>query len=353
MTDATGAPATASAAYTIVPPLPAPAGLEAHALRTHMLVRWGDVPVPASAPSATPDCPCPLYLLRWRVADTDAWTTRLQPVTRDSRPGDGYELLTDMTEGTTYELTVAALRDAIERETPAALTWSPTVTETTIAPATRVRAVATHDTITVTWDPQPAASYFSIGLRRVGGGVSQRFTPDGATPHQVVFRHLPPKEQYTVRLGVPAGYQSPVTEVTVSTTAPPAAWTPLPRGPQNLRTAVTHNSVTVNWDAPYAGANDVYTVSLFRAGEEVWFTIVSGNEGTSHVFTGMVPSTRYRVKVTHAGIVMDDAEVSVTTLATPTAAQSTGPVETCYAPMPIALPEILICQPAVARSLYR
>ena len=319
VTDASGASATAGAAYTIVPPLPAPAGLEAHALRTHMLVRWGDVPVPASAPSATPDCPCPLYLLRWRVADTDAWTTRLQPVTRDSRPGDGYELLTDMTEGTTYELTVAALRDAIERETPAALTWSPTVTETTIAPATRVRAVATHDTITVTWDPQPAASYFSIGLRRVGGGVSQRFTPDGATPHQVVFRHLPPKEQYTVRLGVPAGYQSPVTEVTVSTTAPPAAWTPLARGPRNLRTAVTHESVTVAWDAPYAGADDVYTVELTsREAQGAAEATVSGGV-TTHTFTGLAPATRYGIEVTHSDRVSEPVEVAVRTLERPAA----------------------------------
>ena len=323
VTDATGAPATASAAYTIVPPLPAPTGLEAHALRTHMLVRWGDVAVPASAPSATADCPCPLYLLRWRVADTDAWTMRLQPVTRDSRPGDGYELLTDMTEGTTYELTVAALRDAIERETPVALAWSPTVTETTIAPATGVRAVATHDTITVSWDPQPAAEFFSVSVRGSDGSAAKTFTPDGDTPHQVVFRHLPPDTEYTVRVAVDGNPQSPVTEITVSTTAAPAEWTPLPRGPQNLRTAVTHNSVTVDWDAPHAGANDHYHVFLFHTGADREPTAADRREHkalygtgiTEHTFTGLAPATTYRVAVRHSDIVSGRVAVAVTTLA--------------------------------------
>ena len=102
VTDATGAPATASAAYTIVPPLPAPTGLGYRALRTHTQVWWDDVTVLATAPSATPDCPCPLYLLRWRAAGTDAWTAVLRPVTPYSRPGNAHGILTGLSEGTTY-----------------------------------------------------------------------------------------------------------------------------------------------------------------------------------------------------------------------------------------------------------
>ena len=352
VTDATGAPATAGAAYTIVEPLSAPTGLSSDALRTVVYVRWGDVAVVATAPSATADCPCPLYLLRWRVAGEDSWMTRLQPVTIHSRPGNAHDLLGDLREGTPHEWAVAALRDAIEQETPAALAWSSTVTATTAAPATGVRATATHDTITVTWDPQPTAKYFSIGLRRAGGGVSQRFTSDGSQPHQVVFRHLPPETEYTVRVGVPAGEQSPITEITVSTTAPPADWTPLPRGPQNLRTAVTHNSVTVTWDAPHAGAHDVYHLTLVPpAGLSQHVTVHGGV--TAHTFTGLHPATSYQVFVRHSDIVVKRVETSVTTAAAPTAAQSTGPVETeCFAPQPISLPEILICEPARTPVLF-
>ena len=352
VTDATGAPATASAAYTIVPPLPAPTGVGYRALRTHTQVWWDDVTVPATAPSATPDCPCPLYLLRWRMADTTTWAAVLRPITPYSRPGNAHGILTGLGEGTTYELAVAALRDAIEQETPNALNWGATVTATTVAPATGVRATATHDAITVTWDPQPSAKYFSIGLRRAGGGVSQRFTPDGSQPHEVVFRHLPPETEYTVRVGVPAGEQSPITEITVSTTAPPADWTPLPRGPQNLRTAVTHNSVTVTWDAPHAGAHDVYHLTLVPpAGLSQHVTVHGGV--TAHTFTGLHPATSYQVFVRHSDIVVKRVETSVTTAAAPTAAQSTRPVETeCFAPQPISLPEILICEPARTPVLF-
>ena len=44
VTDATGATATASAAYTIVPPLPAPTGVTSYPLRTAIALRWDRVP---------------------------------------------------------------------------------------------------------------------------------------------------------------------------------------------------------------------------------------------------------------------------------------------------------------------
>ena len=314
VTDAAGTTVTAGTAYTIVPPLPAPMGLSSDALRTVVYVRWGDVAVVATAPSATADCPCPLYLLRWRVAGEDSWMTRLQPVTIHSRPGNAHDLLGDLREGTPHEWAVAALRDAIEQETPAALAWSSTVTATTAAPATGVRATATHDTVTVTWDPQPAARSFSIAVRGPRGTSSQGFTPDGSTPHQVVFHHLPPSTEYRIQVFVDAGYQSPLTEITMSTTAAPTGWTPLPRGPQSLRTAVTHNSVTVSWDAPHAGAHDVYHVTLVPpAGLTQRVTVHSGV--TAHTFTGLQPATSYQLFVRHSDIVSGRVEVAVTTLA--------------------------------------
>ena len=228
---------------------------------------------------------------------------------------------------------MATLRGAIEQETPTALNWSATATATTVAPPTGVRATATHDTITVTWAPQPAAPYFTVGLRGPDGSTSQTLTADGATPHQVVFRHLPPDTEYTVAVSVPAAYESPRTEITVSTTVAPADWTPLPRGPQNLRTAVTHNSVTVAWDAPYAGALDAYQVWLFHTGadreptaaDRQEYHLVEGAGTTAHTFTGLARATTYMVWVQHPGIVSETAKVAVTT-----AARSTGPALTCF-----------------------
>ena len=196
VTDATGSTATASAAYTIVPPLPAPTGLGYYAERTQLGVWWDRVAAAGPVPTGS-DCPCPLYLVRWRVAGAGTWETALHWDRDAGRSGPGRRFY-DLTEGTAYEWAVATLRGAIEQETPTALNWSATATATTVAPPTGVRATATHDTITVTWAPQPAAPYFTVGLRGPDGSTSQTLTADGATPHQVVFRHLPPDTEYTV-----------------------------------------------------------------------------------------------------------------------------------------------------------
>ena len=328
VTDATGAPATASAAYTIVPPLPAPTGVDYHAQRALVQVLWDRVAAAGPTRTPTSECPCALYLLRWRVADTGSWTTVLHPDGYTSTARAVY-YMDDLREGTTYQVSIAALRDAIEQETLAALNWSAPVTATTVAPPTGVRATATHDTITVTWDPQPAARFFTVGLDGPRGAATETFTPGGTTPYQVVFRHLPPGTEYTVQVGAPSLDRRAVTETTVSTNAAPAGWTPLARGPQNLRTAVTHNSVTVDWEAPYAGAHDVYHVWLHPIGTGQSERALVRAGVTAHTFTGLTPATSYRVSVTHSDIVVERVEASVTTAAAPTAAQSTGPALTC------------------------
>jgi hypothetical protein len=329
--DSAGRTATASAAYTIVPPLPAPTEVRYYAQRTHIWLGWDRVAEAGPVPPRR-DCPCPLYLLRWRPSGTTTWVDVV--VTDRSSPGQttAQYSLDELREGTTYELAVAALRDVIEQQTPAALTWSTTITAATVAPPTGVRATATHDTITVTWDAQAGATRHTIGVTGPHGATSQRFTPDGRTPHQVVFRHLPPNTEYTVDVSVWAADQTPVTEITVSTTAAPSGWTPLARGPQNLRTSVTHDSVAVAWDAPYAGANDVYGVWLFHAGKKVGSTVASGGV-TAHTFSGLEPFTPYEVEVLHADIVYETVSASVRTASAPAQQQRVDPVTGCVEPL--------------------
>ena len=334
VTDATGAPATASAAYTIVPPLPAPTAIYSAAYRTFIGLDWDRVDAAGPVPALGAECPCPLYLLRWRVAGTETWTTGLH-ADRQVHPGQAVagRLLLDLFESTTYELAVATLRDAIEQDTPAALTWSAPVTMHTLAPPTGVRATATHDTVTVTWDPQPGVRVFAVTVWGPHGATTtQQFTPDGSTPHQLVFRDLPPDTEYRVEVRVPAGQDSVWTEITVATSTPPADWTPLPRGPQNLRTSVTHDSVTVDWDAPHTGAGSVYHVNLHPpVGLRQSVAVHSGV--TEHTFTGLAPATTYEVAVIHADIVVKKVETSVTTSAAP-APRATQRSNICIEPFP-------------------
>ena len=331
VTDATGAPATASAAYTIVPPLPAPTGVGIDAMRTAFQAVWDRVPAAGSVPTLAQDCPCPLYLLRWRPSGTTSWTTALYADRGSVSQGGTAYYFEGVLEGSTYQWSIATLRDAIEQQTPTALTWSPPVTAATVTPATGVRATATHDTITVRWDPQPTARSLTVSVDGPNaGGSAQLFASADGIPPEAVFRNLPPDTEYLVTVSVPALDQTPRTEITVRTTVAPSDWTPPPRGPQNLRTAVTHNSVTVNWGAPYTGAHDVYTVSLFHANTEVGYAIAYGGV-TAHTFTGLTPTTTYKVVVTHIDIVRQSAEASVTTAAEPTetARQTISPVPMC------------------------
>ena len=320
VTGANGAQATASAAYTIVPPLPAPAAVYSASNRTFIGLDWDRVDAAGPVPALGAECPCPLYLLRWRVAGTDAWTTDLHP-DRQVHTGQAAagRLLLDLIEGTTYELAVATLRDAIEQDTPAALTWSAPVTMHTLAPPTGVQATATHDTITVTWDPQPGARSFSVSVWGPDGSAFQQFRPDGDAPHQVVFRHLPPETEYTVEVSVPVGYDSPRTEITVSTTAPPEDWTPLPRGPQNVRTSVTYDSITVRWDPPFPEADDYYQIWLHPRTERYGSFSESSQRGsasggvTEYTFRGLGSDSTYEVSVRHSGVVYKEVELTVTT----------------------------------------
>ena len=105
----------------------------------------------------------------------------------------------------TYEVAVAQARHRIERETPGALLWSAPVLITTYSPPptpTWLKATATHDTITVTWDPPPRAARFRMEFRGPYRGSDHEFTTDDGMPDQVVFRHLSPDTGYTIEVFV-------------------------------------------------------------------------------------------------------------------------------------------------------
>ena len=311
VTDAAGTTTTARAAYTIVPPLPPPTGVDGATNHTLYFLAWerGEVGDP--------------YLVRWRrvgpdTRTTDPWVTYLVVVDISEVANGGiFHGLPAFALSSTYEVAVAKARDGIERKTPTALLWSAPVLITTYSPLTGFEASATHDTITVTvnWDPPPWAKGLHMTLRGPHRRGDREFTTDGGIPDQVVFRRLPPDTWYTLYVRVERGPSNadPLSaKIGVKTAAAPAGWRPLPRGPQNLRTTVTHEGVTVDWDAPYPGADDVYTVELAHEGRRVEEAIISGGV-TTHAFTGLAPATPYRVWVTHSDIVSEPVRVGVRT----------------------------------------
>ena len=367
VTDGTGAMATASAAYTIVPPLPAPETAGAIAIFPDRLVLdWYTAETPAGADALV------AFLVRWREMGSAEWTYQFaEPWTGTDIPYRVLAEIEGLREGMPYEVAVAARRHRRSWQTPGALHWTPSRQATTGTTPGNVTVTPTHDTMTVRWDRQPFVTSWEIRLLNLDGSTVTRISTDDADgwgdpasgTHEVTFQHLSPDTGYS--LVVSSGFTDPrlphrFRDGTVRTKAAPVDYTPLPRGPQNLRATSTATSVTVTWDAPFAGATPSYTLYihapdgtlLYEQGvdEPPWrLTFGSPNAAQSY----LTPGTTYRIVVRHRGLVRAEAESTITTMAAPAAAQSTGPVETCFAPMPIALPEILICEPGIARSLYR
>ena len=327
VTDATGAPATASAAYTIVPPLPAPTGLEhVSPYPGSVQTSWSDVPGAAEMTledaEGTPYT-IDAYLVRYRAVGASEWIHVLQERTVD----DVWEVF----DAGIREFSVAALRHPLERLTPAALRWSAAHPYAAVAAPQNVVATATHDTVTVSWDKQPHGEPGVVWLSGAGGGVSEPFPmATSAGRYSITFGDLPPSTTYNVYVD----YQPPerpddYTRTEVTTLAPPPDYEPLPSGPQNLRATATHNSITVSWDPSRPATPLRYSVQVFHAESGIRVDVRDLPEGTTSVtvigtFWRIQPDTLYEVVVFELGIPTVIAEVAVTTQAAP-AAQSTGP----------------------------
>ena len=185
VTDATGAPATASAAYTIVPPLPAPTGLSTGEVNSYQVgLHWDAVDGAGSqSPAVQNDRgrdEFDSYLFRYRDAEAEA-TARyefvgpLQYPFADVRPGPLDALSMPTTTGD-YLGMVAAIRHPIEQETPAALNWSAAVPFGVARAPENIVVQATHDTLEVSWDEQP----YTQGARGGAARGRRAFTSGGA-----------------------------------------------------------------------------------------------------------------------------------------------------------------------------
>ena len=331
VTDANGATATARAAYTIVPPLPAPetAG-EIDVWSNSLWFRWYTADPPRDADALV------AFLVRWREAGSTAWTYRSETPTSNPDIRYGVEpALWGLRDPVAYEAAVAPMRHPLEAETPQALRWTPSLQATTVTYPANVTVSTTHDTVTVRWDRQPSATYWEVGLGNADTSADMRISPSDAAgwgdpasaTHEVTFRHLLPDTEYSLSVGF--GYVSewvPVrdVDVTARTKPAPSGYTPLPRGPQNLRATSTATSITVTWEPPFAGAKQNYRVFLFGPdgsrrydnyiSRPPWtFTFISSAVSGGPPNWRLNPDTTYSIRVVHRGIVRAEEEISIAT----------------------------------------
>ena len=266
------------------------------------------------------------WLVRWRTASApsdEEWAYRWF----ERRPTRGIVIggVGSLSQGTAYAFAFAALRDPIERWTPDALRWSRTLEATTAATPTGVTSVATHDTITVTWDDQPSVD-MNVEIIRADGrgrlrGVAAR-RRDADPPNQLALIDLEPATEYRITLLVGGGGVRPLsTTITATTAAAPVGWQPPARGAQNLRTTATHDTITVTWDAPVPNTRDRWIIYI---GHSSWSTPNNYWISAPLTFTleGLTPATTYSVKVVHADLYGVEVSTTVTTAAAPAQGQS-------------------------------
>ncbi|MCY4617573.1 MAG: fibronectin type III domain-containing protein [Chloroflexi bacterium] len=225
-----------------------------------------------------------------------------------------------------HVLQATAVRSPIELQTPAALVWGQDLRFARPTAAQNVVTVATHDTIVVSWDRQP--------LSRASGIVSLRspdddyltrgFQEDGnAGRQEIAFSHLPPDTEFVLTTYVQGSdHGGPVTNntyasTTIRTQSPPPGWQAPQRVPQNLRASATANSITIDWEPPFAGAEEKYLVQVFETSTGVEIDSRSFHDGTRTWTTGgrywlVVAGFSYRVRVLHRAIPQAEASVIVT-----------------------------------------
>ena len=330
VTDSRGVQREASLDVARARPLPAPTATarvlpNPNAIGFEWLGARGSAPCDAEEP----------FAVRWRRRGATEWSHNLyQSSSHD--PCKVRLPIRGLEEGIAYEASIAALRDSIELNNPEALQWTRAAQGTTVTTPSGVTVNATHNSVTIRWNRQPSAYWYTVSLAGPNGGLSARLARDldgfawGATAsgmHEVVFRHLPPATAFTVYVGIPTTVHEKrlSTKTRVQTKAAPADWTPLPRGAQNVRASATADSITVRWDAPFVGADDSYEVVVYhpRYPSKPLFKWVYRNEFSQG---GLEPGVTYRVIIEHDGVVKAPKEIQVTTIAeTPSKARRTPP----------------------------
>lgn len=195
----------------------------------------------------------------------------------------------------------------------------------------------------VTWDaPADPPLEYRLTWARVGESFPAQSDGPGNAYPAIPFQQITGLEQgvrYKVRVraryeGYESDWSDPIEIAVASSSVAPPASTDAPTGPpQNLKAAVTHNTVSLTWEAPQSNGR-VGGYQILRrdldAAPQNRFQILeedTGSPATSYVDSTVLPGSRYAYRVralNGSDSEPEFADVEANTLALP-AASPAGP----------------------------
>ena len=326
--DAGGAAARGSLRLNRAPPLPVPivdgGPGGAHTFRTTIIAHARGVGVGVEHVRR--------YLVRWRADETAQWNYHTDTAQPHSGRYDQVLYHETGAIGARVAVEVAQVRSFAEREKPDLLNWSEAAYATTVSPPTDLTARATHDTITVSWDPDVAGLVWTVTVssttgreedrRRFGNSRSKwtEKTAGPALPYEVSYSELLPDTLYHVRVEhddgcFPYGYDdelcAPARGLSVRTAPAPPGWSQESRRPQSVKVTARGGgpagNLAVAWEPPVEGSERRYDVFVYEYGAPPEAVTPAGGVGGRQFHVSRRLDTTYEVVVRHLGIEDEEA----------------------------------------------
>ena len=139
--------------------------------------------------------------LRWRVAGTESWSYVLDfPLDHHAYAWRCSGMLDGLAPLTTYEYQLARYISAEQLRQPQHLRWSETQIVTTLGTPQELAVVRDGETVRVSWQRQPEAWAYVVGLRASGRSWWKRYEPRGESSETVYFYRVPGDLELRVEL---------------------------------------------------------------------------------------------------------------------------------------------------------
>ena len=139
--------------------------------------------------------------LRWRVSGTEAWSYALDfPFDNHAYGLRCSGMLDGLAPSTTYEYQLARYISAEQLRHPDRLPWSVSQIVTTLGPPKKLSIARDRETVRVSWQRQPDAWAYLVGLRAEGRSWWKRYEPQGDTIETVYFYRVPQDLELSVEV---------------------------------------------------------------------------------------------------------------------------------------------------------